>query len=291
MPVISAIIDDLPDPEGPRMATVSPGPILSETARKISTGPAALAKVRPTDDKDTTGASDGVLIDMKPWMMKLRFDVYGGFTRICQAWMIALLAALTVPAAAAPPAPKAPLILAFGDSLTAGYELPQSDSFPAQLQAALRAAGVPARVHNAGVSGDTTAAGRARLGWVIAALKTKPDLVILELGANDALRGLEPNATRAHLDAMIVDLKRRGIPILLTGMRAPPNMGRDYAQAFDRIYPELAKKHRLAFYPFFLEGVAANPKLNLSDGIHPNKKGHAIITARILPLVRKTLNR
>jgi acyl-CoA thioesterase I len=187
--------------------------------------------------------------------------------------------------------PRELLVLALGDSLTAGYELPQTDSFPAQLQASLRQQGLRVRVHNAGVSGDTTTGGRKRMGWVIAALGAKPDLVILSLGANDALRGLDPKTTRANLDAMLADLKKRGIPVLLAGMLAPPNLGRAYATEFDRIFPDLAKTHSVPLYPFFLDGVAANPKLNLSDGIHPNKQGVAVIVARMQGAVRKALGR
>jgi acyl-CoA thioesterase I len=181
------------------------------------------------------------------------------------------------------------LILAFGDSLTAGYELPPSDSFPAQLQTALRAQGLSVRVHNAGVSGDTSTGGRARLSWVLASLKAKPDLVILALGANDALRGIDPKATRTNVNAMAAELRKRGIPVLIAGMLAPRNMGSDYARAFDPIFRDAAKAHGASLYPFFLDGVATNPKLNLSDGIHPNKQGVAVIVQRMLPAVRRAL--
>ncbi len=177
------------------------------------------------------------------------------------------------------------LIVAFGDSLTAGYRLKPQEAFPAQLQAALRKNGIPARVHNAGVSGDTTAAGKARLGWVLASLKVKPRLVILELGGNDMLRGLSPAQTRANLDAMLADLKRRGIPVILAGMRASPNMGKAYQAQFDPIYPALARKYGVRHYPFFMAGVAAQLPLLIADGIHPNARGVGVIVRGIYPLV------
>jgi acyl-CoA thioesterase I len=181
------------------------------------------------------------------------------------------------------------LILAFGDSLTAGYELPQADSYPSQLQAALRGQGVAVRIHNAGVSGDTSSGGRARLPWVIASLKTPPDLVILCLGANDSLRGVDPKLTRINMDAMMAELKKRKIRVLLAGMLAPPNMGKDYANHYNGIFPQLAKRYGANYYPFFLDGVVANPKLLLADGMHPNKQGVAVIVKKIAPLVRKSL--
>jgi acyl-CoA thioesterase I len=188
-------------------------------------------------------------------------------------------------------AQKELLILAFGDSLTAGYELPPTDSYPAQLQAALRKAGVAARVHNAGVSGDTTTGGRARLGWVINSLGAKPDLVILGLGANDALRGVNPKQTRANMDAMMAELQKRGVRVLVVGMLASPSMGKAYGQEFNAIFPDLARKYKAPLYPFLLDGVAANPKLNLSDGVHPNKQGVEVMVRRLLPAVRKALGR
>jgi acyl-CoA thioesterase-1 len=211
-------------------------------------------------------------------------------TALAFAW-IAVLPTNASAQAAPKAAPQAQqrLILAFGDSLTAGYELPPSDSFPAQLEAALRRQGMNVRVHNAGVSGDTTTGGRARLGWVLASLKAKPDLVILGLGANDALRGVDPKATRANLDAMVRELRKRGIPVLISGMLSPPNMGSSYAREFNAIFPDLARQHGATLYPFFLDGVAANPKLNLSDGIHPNRQGIALIVQRMMPTVTRSL--
>ena len=171
-------------------------------------------------------------------------------------------------------------ILAFGDSLTAGFGLSQEDGFAAQLDRALAQAGVEAEVINGGVSGDTTAGGLARLDW---ALADDPDLVILELGANDGLRGLDPAETRANLDAMLTRLRESDVPVLLAGMLAPPNLGPEFGKAFNAVYPELAERHDVALFPFFLDGVATDPALNQPDGIHPNRAGVAVIVDRILP--------
>ncbi|MEX6724145.1 arylesterase [Parapedomonas caeni] len=212
---------------------------------------------------------------------------YGVFKRMFNPLVLSLavlVATISLPAVAAEK-----LILAFGDSLTAGYGLGPGEGVVPRLEAKLRADGLKVRVHNAGVSGDTTTGGRARLAWVLASLKTKPDLVILELGANDALRGIDPKLTRANLDAMLGDLKRRKIRVLLAGMMAPRNLGQDYARAFDPIYPTLAKAHGVALYPFFLDGVAANPKLNQADGMHPNAQGVRVIVDRLAPAVKQAL--
>lgn len=177
-------------------------------------------------------------------------------------------------------------LLILGDSLTAGFGLAPEDAFPAKLERQLAAEGLRVKVLNAGVSGDTTAGGRARLGW---ALADKPDAVIVALGANDALRGIDPTETRANLDAILTELGRRRLKILLAGMMAPRNLGPDYVRVFDAIYPELAAKHHVALDPFFLEGVALDPALNQPDGIHPNPRGVAAIVERILPAVRRLL--
>lgn len=179
------------------------------------------------------------------------------------------------------------VVLAFGDSLTAGHGLRAEDGFPARLEEALLRRGLTVRVENAGVSGDTTAGGRARLDWV---LSGPVDLVILELGANDGLRGVNPAVTRRNLDAMLDELTGRGIKVLLAGMRAPPNLGRSFGRSFNRIYDDLAEKHQVALYPFFLDGVAARPSLNQADGLHPNAKGVAEIVRRILPHVVRLLD-
>ena len=179
-------------------------------------------------------------------------------------------------------------LLVLGDSLSAGYGLQPADSFPAQLEEALHDAGYDVRVINAGVSGDTTAGGLSRLAW---ALSDKPHIVLLELGGNDALRGLPPAETYANLDAILARLEDHAISVVLAGMQAPRNLGEDYTTAFDAIYPRLASKYALAFYPFFLEGVALDPALNQADGIHPNAAGVREIVRRILPLLKAELDK
>lgn len=177
-------------------------------------------------------------------------------------------------------------IMAFGDSLTAGYGLAAEDSFPAQLQRALIDAGVQARVANAGVSGDTTAGGLARLDW---ALTANPDLVIVALGANDSLRAIDPGITRNNLAAILDRLRAGDLRVLLAGMLAPPNLGKPYQDSFNRIYPDLAAEYDVLLYPFFLDGVAAKPPFNQADGIHPNARGVAVMVRRILPYVQQLL--
>ena len=223
--------------------------------------------------------------------MGRRSALYGRRRRDCHGGrgVVALLLALAALLAAAPAAAADRLVLAFGDSLTAGYGVGPGQSFPARLEAALRKAGVAARVHNAGVSGDTSAQGRARLGWVLNGLGARPDLAIVELGANDMLRGLRPDETRANLDAILAELKRRGVPTILAGMRAAPNMGAAFAAGFEPIYPALARKYGARLYPFFLDGVAADRALIQADGMHPNPRGVDIIVARMLPVVRSAL--
>lgn len=189
--------------------------------------------------------------------------------------------------AGAAPAPK--LVWAFGDSLAAGYGLPPNQGFTAQLQAALRRGGVAAEVRNGGVAGDTVAQGRARLLWGLRGLARTPDLVIVELGANDMLRGLPPGQAQANLDRILAELGRRKIPVLLAGMRAAPNLGPAYARDFEGMYPALAKRHGVALYPFFLDGVAGNRALIQRDGLHPNARGVAVIVGRIMPAVRAGL--
>jgi acyl-CoA thioesterase-1 len=198
---------------------------------------------------------------------------------------IALTIFATLSQADAEPAIK---IVAFGDSLTAGFGLPADAAFPAKLQRALRAKGIDAEVVNAGVSGDTTSGGLARLNW---SLPEGADAVILELGANDALRGLDPKVTRSALDQILRRLKERRIEVLLAGMRAPRNFGPDYAGAFDAIFPQLASAHDVLFYPFFLEGVATDSKLNQPDGLHPTAAGVDAIVAAIIPKVEELVAR
>ncbi|MDE0728841.1 MAG: arylesterase [Alphaproteobacteria bacterium] len=180
------------------------------------------------------------------------------------------------------------VVMTFGDSLTAGYGLPAADGFVAQLQAALRQRGREVVVRNGSVSGDTTSGGRARLAWT---LSGQVDLIILELGANDGLRGVDPGVTRANLDAILATLNRARIPVLLAGMLAPPNLGPEYGKAFNAIYSELARRHGVRLYPFFLDGVAAKPGLNQHDGLHPNKAGVKVIVAAMTPYVLDLLDR
>ena len=179
-------------------------------------------------------------------------------------------------------------LLALGDSLTAGYGLATDEAFPIRLQRALEAEGWDVEVINAGVSGDTAAGGRARLDW---ALGAAPQAAIVELGANDALRGLDPDSTYANLDAILTRLERDHLPVLLAGMLAPPNLGADYADRFRAIYPRLTKAHDVVFYPFFLDGVATQRTMTLPDGMHPNAQGIDTIVQRILPSVRTLLRR
>jgi acyl-CoA thioesterase-1 len=192
-------------------------------------------------------------------------------------------------AIAAPPAAATPIkIVALGDSLTAGFGLPEKDGFVPRLEAALSVDGVGAKVANAGVSGETAADGLARLDWSVPA---GTDAVIVELGANDMLRGLQPQATRAALDAILRRLTARHIAVLLCGMRAAPNLGDAYGREFARIYPELAAKYGVLLYPFFLDGVAADLKLTQPDGMHPNAAGVGVIVERILPKVKELIAR
>lgn len=181
------------------------------------------------------------------------------------------------------------LVLAFGDSLYAGYGLKQDQSFPAVLERELEEKGIAAKVVNAGVSGDTTAGGRARLAFTLDGLERKPDLAVVGLGANDALRGIDPSETRRNLDAIVGELDKRGIPVLITGMMAPRNLGSAYVSSFDSIYPELAKQYDAKLDPFILEGVITRPDLLLSDGIHPNDAGVRVMAARIAPMAADRL--
>lgn len=177
-------------------------------------------------------------------------------------------------------------LMVFGDSLTAGYGLASEDSLPAQLQRALRERGHAVTVINAGVSGDTTSGGLSRLEWTLA---DDPQAVILALGANDGLRGINPGLTRDNLQQMLEIVQQRELPVLLLGMLAPPNLGRDYSEAFNAIYPDLAEEYSVLLYPFFLEDVVGEPQLNLEDGIHPNRQGVAVVVDNILPLVEQLL--
>jgi acyl-CoA thioesterase-1 len=208
-----------------------------------------------------------------------------GVARTLVAATLAAVMPASAPAGSAALAADRPLqIVAFGDSLTAGYGLPVDAAFPAKLQQALAAKGIATEIANAGVSGDTAAGGLARLDWSI---PDGTEAVILELGANDSLRGVDPQLTRGALEAMLERLKARHIPVLVAGMLAPRNMGPEYGAAFDAIYPDLAKKYGAILYPFFLDGVAADPKLNQRDGLHPTAAGVDVIVAKMLPAVEQ----
>jgi len=178
-------------------------------------------------------------------------------------------------------------IVALGDSLTAGYQLPPGKGFPAQLERALRGEGLDVRVVDAGVSGDTTSGGLARLDWSVG---EEADAVIVALGGNDALRGLDPATTRENLDAILDRLEERDLAVLLAGMLAPPNLGEEYGKEFRAVFEDLSGRD-VVYYPFFLEGVAADPSLNLADGIHPTAEGVSVMVENILPRVRELVER
>lgn len=184
-------------------------------------------------------------------------------------------------------AAQRPVLMVLGDSLVAGHGLPQGEAFPAILGQMLQNDGFDVRIINAGVSGDTTAGGLARLDWSLA---DNPDAAIIVLGGNDLLRGLDPSASFANLDKIIKRLKARNIAVLLAGMQAPRNFGADYADEFDAIYQRLANRHNVLFYPFFLDGVALQPMMNLADGMHPNQAGISHIAIKILPQVKRLLS-
>jgi len=207
---------------------------------------------------------------------------YGALRRLVYALLL-------MAASAAPAAARDVHVLAFGDSLTAGYGLPTGQGFAPQLEDMLRRNGLRAFVTNGGVSGNTAAQGRARLKWTLDGLKAKPDLAIVALGANDMLRGLPPAQTRADLDWILAELKRRGIPVLIAGMLAAPNLGSRYGTEYNRIFPDLARKHGAALYPFFLAGVAGNPSLALPDRMHPNFQGIKRMVSGITPTVLRAL--
>jgi len=210
--------------------------------------------------------------------------------RLAIATMAATIGGIVAAGMARPavPADRPITIVALGDSLTAGLGLPSQDAFPAKLQKALAAKGIAVTIADAGVSGDTTSGGLARLDWSVPA---GTDGVILELGANDALRGLDPAVPRAALDAILRRLKQRGIAVLLCGMLSPPNLGADYARAFNAIYPDLARTYDAVLYPFFLDGVTGQRRLNQADGLHPTAAGVDVIVAEILPKVEALIAR
>lgn len=218
---------------------------------------------------------------------------YGGFAAAVNSRIAALLALVLCLAAGAAhaqsgPAQSGPVKIAvLGDSLAAGYGVKPDQAFPARLQAALQRRARNVTILNHGVSGDTTAGGVERIDWMLA---DKPDIVLVELGGNDALRGSDPAGTERNLDAIITKLKDAGVTVWLAGMLAPRNYGPEYAAQFDGLYKRLADKHSVPLYPFFLDGVAQDPALNQADGIHPNPKGVDIVVERILPFITKNLD-
>ncbi len=211
---------------------------------------------------------------------------YGGFVPGVKIgrWVAAVTLAGMLAGPAASASDRALRIVALGDSLTAGYGLAADEAFPVKLQRALAAKGIAAEIANAGVSGDTASGGLARLDWSV---PDGTDAVILELGANDALRGVDPKVTRGALEALLRRLGERHIRVLLCGMLAPRNLGADYGTAFDAIYPDLAREYGAILYQFFLDGVATDPKLNQRDGLHPTAAGVDVIVAKILPAVER----
>jgi acyl-CoA thioesterase I len=214
--------------------------------------------------------------------MKRQHGFLQGF--VMATLMLVLAAGVGFSARAQGAAMRPLKLVALGDSLTAGYGLPGEAAFPAVLERALRAKGYAVSIANAGVSGDTTSGGLARLDWSV---PDGTDGVILELGANDMLRGIDPNIPRRALDEILARLRERGIPVLLTGMYASRNLGPDYVARFEAIFPDLAKKHGVPLYPFFLDGVAGVRELTLPDGLHPTAKGVQVVVERILPTVER----
>jgi acyl-CoA thioesterase-1 len=215
---------------------------------------------------------------------------YGSWSALVQvfALVVAALALAVPPAGSAAGADRPVRIVALGDSLTAGLGLPANAAFPARLEQALTAKGMAVEITNAGVSGDTASAGLARLDWSV---PEGTDAVIIELGANDTLRGTDPKVTREALEGIVGRLRERRIEVLLAGMRAAPNLGPDYGRDFDAIYPDLAARNDLLLYPFFLDGVATDAKLNQRDGLHPTAAGVDAIVARILPKAEELVAR
>ena len=205
------------------------------------------------------------------------------------ARLFVYLGLLVMGGMAAPAAARDVTVLAFGDSLTAGYGLRPNEGFAPQLEDVLQRNGIRARVINAGVSGNTAGQGRARLKWTLDGLKVKPDLAIVALGANDMLRGLPPARTREDLDAIMAEFKRRDIPVVMAGMLAPPNLGLRYMMEFNSIFPDLARKYNAPLYPFFLAGVVGDPKLNLPDRVHPNFLGVKKMVSGIAPTIIRAL--
>ncbi|WP_176498992.1 arylesterase [Sphingomonas sp. HMP9] len=239
-----------------------------------------------------------------------RWPLYGGGLALLQAGLLAgcdrtpeipapppatnpatNIVSPTTAQVATTPAPRGPerLILAFGDSLYAGYGLDRGQSLPDALQNRLRKDGINATIVNAGVSGDTSAAGRQRFAFALDSMKRKPDLILLGLGGNDVLRQISPDETRANMTAMMAEAKRRSIPVMLTGMMAPPNLGPEYSRRFNSIWTDLARSYHATLYPFILDGVIGDAGLMQADHVHPNRTGVDRIAARVAPLVETAL--
>ncbi len=228
-----------------------------------------------------------MLMAGKDWRGQALPNALSGFGLVVQGVLLILCGLAVLTSASAQSAPPVPIV-ALGDSLTAGYGLPANAAFPVVLEKALKARGYSVSIINAGVSGDTSQGGLDRLDWSV------PDGirgVILELGANDALRARNPADTMRALDGIITRLKARNIEVMLCGMLAPPNLGAEYTRAFEKVFTDLAQRHGLVFYPFFLDGVAGEPKLNQRDGIHPTAEGVRVITGRILPKAEEFIKR
>ena len=228
------------------------------------------------------------MFGMKFLGLKRRMGRAVGYGAPHHTFNIALFATIMVAVFVNPAAAQQKRLLIFGDSLVAGYGLPREAGFISQLDQVLKAAGHEVFLIDGGVSGDTSAGGRARIGW---SLMERPTHALVELGANDALRGVNPKETKKNLQRILDSLERAHVPVLLAGMRAPRNLGDDYADEFDDIYGDISGNISVALYPFFLEGVALQPELNQPDGIHPNVKGVAIIVQRVLPDIFKLLRR
>ncbi|WP_353461236.1 arylesterase [Sphingomonas faeni] len=233
-----------------------------------------------------------------------RWPLYGGGLALLQAALLSACDRAAEAPAPAPtsnavspvveaPAPSGPerLILAFGDSLYAGYGLDRGQSLPDAVQARLRRDGINATIVNAGVSGDTSAAGRQRFAFALDNMARKPDLVLIGLGGNDVLRQISPAETRTNMTAMLDEAKRRGIPVVLTGMMAPPNLGPDFSSQFNTIWPDLAKRYDATLYPFILDGVIGNAQLMQADHVHPNRTGVNKIATRVAPVVESALKK
>ena len=217
-----------------------------------------------------------------------RYSLWKGAFNGVGGVFLLLLCLMAPPRAVAQVTPAPIKIVVLGDSLSAGYNLPREAAFTSQLETALKAKGYNVLVPNTGVSGETSSGGLSRLDWV---LGDKPALMIVELGANDGLRGIDPTLTRDNLDKIVAKLRDRNVAVVLAGMLAPRNLGSEYGKVFDAIYPDLAKKYGVPLYPFFLQGVALDPKLNLDDGMHPTAEGVGIIVKNILPLVTASLDK